>query len=50
MECKDCKNKSEKKDLMLKVEEIEQESRLHEVIVEESDLMFMLIARSDKLK
>lgn len=49
-EYKNCKNKSERKDLMLEIEEIEQESKLQEAIAEANDLMYMLIARFDESK
>ena len=46
-EYKNCKNKSERKDLMTEIEQIEQESQLQVHIAEANDLIFMLTARLD---
>ncbi|EYC25296.1 hypothetical protein Y032_0012g1809 [Ancylostoma ceylanicum] len=44
-EYRNCKNKSERKDLMLEVEQIEDESQVLAAIGEAHDLVFMLAAR-----
>ncbi|KAK6735991.1 hypothetical protein RB195_018951 [Necator americanus] len=47
---KNCKNKSERKDLMIEMEQIEEESQLQSVIAEANDLSFMLTAHLDETK
>ncbi|KAK6728973.1 hypothetical protein RB195_006184 [Necator americanus] len=49
-EYKNCKNKSERKDLMIEIEQIEEESQLQSAIAEANDLTFMLTARLDETK
>ncbi|KHJ96463.1 hypothetical protein OESDEN_03572 [Oesophagostomum dentatum] len=49
-EYKNCKNKSERKDLMAEIEQIEEESQLQIAIGESNDLIFMLTARLDEAK
>ncbi|KAK6742031.1 hypothetical protein RB195_009726 [Necator americanus] len=49
-EYKNCKNKSERKDLMIEIEQIEDESQLQSAIAEANDLTFMLTARLDETK
>ncbi|KAK6762652.1 hypothetical protein RB195_023391 [Necator americanus] len=49
-EYKNCRNKSERKDLMIEIEQIEEESQLQSAVAEANDLTFMLTARLDETK
>ncbi|KAK6743431.1 hypothetical protein RB195_010593 [Necator americanus] len=49
-EYKNSKNKSERKDLMIEIEQIEEKSQLQSAIPEANDLTFMLTARLDETK
>ncbi|EYC13453.1 hypothetical protein Y032_0043g720 [Ancylostoma ceylanicum] len=49
-EYRNCKNKSEKKDIMVEIEQIEEESQLLTAIAEANDLIFMITARLDESK
>ncbi|VDL74044.1 unnamed protein product [Nippostrongylus brasiliensis] len=49
-EYKNCKNKSDKKDLLVEIEEIENESQVHKELASADELIFMLTARFDESK
>ncbi|EYB90298.1 hypothetical protein Y032_0221g2542 [Ancylostoma ceylanicum] len=49
-EYRNCKTKSDKKDLLVEIEQIEEESQSQTAIADANDLTFMLTARLDEMK
>lgn len=49
-EYKTCKNKSDKKDIMLEIEQIENESQLHKELASADNLIYKLMARHEESK
>ncbi|XGW33827.1 hypothetical protein V3C99_017913, partial [Haemonchus contortus] len=49
-EYQNCKNKAERKDIMLEIEQIEEDSNLHTILADANELGFMLTTRLDEAK